>query len=170
MQITILFKIRYLQKYRYVDEANVSGIAVAWHTSAIAKEFSMPEILRQPITDRSAWRGADLRHDNSWYWNLPDAAIHDIDATLANPKNSAVPLIEMTRDHLPLPSIARDIAALVQAFEDWEKPEDKRHLLRLWLNAPNGRKLAPAFADRYGTGTGMGVPPPSGAVQATMRL
>ncbi len=350
------------------------------------EEFSVPEILRQPITDRSAWRGADLRHDNRWYWNLPDAAIRDIDAALANPKNTAVPLIQMTRDHLPLPSIERDIAALVQefehgrgfvvirglplarytddqiarifwgigrhignpisqnaqgdllghvkdvggltygatnvrgyqttaelsfhndncdvvgllcfrkaraggvsrlssataiynevlakhpehlellcrgfrydlrgeeragiapitgyipvysyyqgklsaryvytsikqasrkgnytltaeetaaltflnqtaaredimlemmqepgdmqfcfnhtvfhsrtTFEDWEKPEDKRHLLRLWLNVPNGRNLAPGFADRYGTGTGMGVPPPGGEVQATMR-
>jgi hypothetical protein len=54
-------------------------------------------------------------------------------------------------------------------FDDWEKPEDKRHLLRLWLNIPNGRKLAPNFADRYGTGAGLGVPPPGGAVQATMR-
>ena len=54
-------------------------------------------------------------------------------------------------------------------FDDWEKPEDKRHLLRLWLNLPNGRRLAPGFADRYGTGTGLGVPPPGGQVQATMR-
>lgn len=347
---------------------------------------AMTEILRQPVRDRSAWRGSELRNDSSWYWNLPEAAIRDIDAALAAPANARVPLIEMTREHLPLPSIERDIAALVDEFEngrgfivirglplhrynndqiarifwgigrhignpisqnaqgdllghvkdvggltygaknvrgyqttaelsfhndncdvvgllcfrkarsggvsrlasattlynevlaqhpehldllcrgfrydlrgeerpgvapitghipvysfydgklsaryvytsimqatrkggyslspeetaalqflnataaredimlemtlepgdmqfcfnhtvfhsrtdfdDWEKPEDKRHLLRLWLNMPNGRKLAPNFADRYGTGAGLGVPPPGGAVQATMR-
>lgn len=344
-------------------------------------------IHRQPIRDRSAWRGADLRKRDDWYWQLPPAAIADIDAALADPRLRDVPLIEMTREHMPLPSIARDIAALVEEFEngrgfvvirglplarysdeqiarifwgigrhignpisqnaqgdllghvkdvggltygaknvrgyqttaelsfhndncdvvgllcfrkaraggvtrlasataihneilaqhpehlellyrgfrydlrgeeragvapitghipvysyydgklsaryvytsimqatrkgnytlteaesaalaflnqtaaredivlemmlepgdmqfcfnhtvlhsrttfdDWDKPEDKRHLLRLWLNLPNGRKLAPGFADRYGTGAGLGVPPPSGQVQATMRV
>ena len=31
------------------------------------------------------------------------------------------------------------------AFDDHEKPEDKRHMLRLWLTIPNGRPLPPAF-------------------------
>ncbi|KON88810.1 hypothetical protein AF332_19725 [Sporosarcina globispora] len=30
-------------------------------------------------------------------------------------------------------------------FEDYEEDERKRHLLRLWLNMPNGRKIAPDF-------------------------
>jgi hypothetical protein len=78
----------------------------------------MTEILRQPVRDRSAWRGSELRNDSSWYWNLPEAAIRDIDAALAAPANARVPLIEMTREHLPLPSIERDIAALVDEFEN----------------------------------------------------
>ena len=49
------------------------------------------------------------------------------------------------------------------AYEEWPEPDRKRHMLRLWLNNPNGRKLAPEFADRYGKGVGMGVPPVSGA-------
>ena len=36
------------------------------------------------------------------------------------------------------------------AYEDWPEPQRKRHLLRLWLSAPNGRPLPPAFAERYG--------------------
>ena len=35
-------------------------------------------------------------------------------------------------------------------YEDHPEPERKRHLLRLWLSAPNGRALPPAFAERYG--------------------
>lgn len=35
-------------------------------------------------------------------------------------------------------------------YEDWEEPERKRHLLRLWLCPPNARPLPPVFAERYG--------------------
>jgi len=36
------------------------------------------------------------------------------------------------------------------AYEDYPEPERKRHLLRLWLSAPNGRELPAALAARYG--------------------
>lgn len=39
------------------------------------------------------------------------------------------------------------------AYVDWDEPEKKRHLLRLWLAAPNGRELPPVYAERYGTVT-----------------
>src|SRR3546814_12223791 len=34
------------------------------------------------------------------------------------------------------------------AYVDWDEPEKKRHLLRLWLAAPNGRELPAAYAAR----------------------
>jgi hypothetical protein len=37
------------------------------------------------------------------------------------------------------------------AYEDFADPKRKRHLLRLWLSARDGRALPPAFAERYGT-------------------
>lgn len=42
-------------------------------------------------------------------------------------------------------------------FEDWPEPERKRRLLRIWLNLPNSRELAPEFADRLNTGPRGGV-------------
>jgi hypothetical protein len=39
------------------------------------------------------------------------------------------------------------------AFEDWPEPEQKRHLLRLWLAAPGARPLPPIYAERYGSTT-----------------
>lgn len=36
-------------------------------------------------------------------------------------------------------------------FEDWEEPERKRHLLRLWLAPGNARPLPEVFASRYGS-------------------
>jgi hypothetical protein len=35
-------------------------------------------------------------------------------------------------------------------YEDHPEPHRKRHLLRLWLSAPNGRSLPPVFSERYG--------------------
>jgi hypothetical protein len=39
------------------------------------------------------------------------------------------------------------------AFVDWPEPEQKRHLLRLWLAAPGARPLPPIYAPRYGSTT-----------------
>ena len=36
-------------------------------------------------------------------------------------------------------------------FEDWPEPEQRRHLLRLWLAPPGARDLPPAYAQRYGS-------------------
>jgi len=42
-------------------------------------------------------------------------------------------------------------------YEDHTDPDKRRLLLRLWLNIPNGRPLAPAFADRLNSGSRGGV-------------
>lgn len=34
-------------------------------------------------------------------------------------------------------------------YVDWDEPEKKRHLLRLWLSVPNARQLAPDFRSAY---------------------
>ncbi len=36
------------------------------------------------------------------------------------------------------------------AYEEWDEPEKKRHLVRLWLAAPGARPLPEVYADRYG--------------------
>jgi hypothetical protein len=36
------------------------------------------------------------------------------------------------------------------AYEDWDDPARKRHLLRLWLSAHGGRPLPAVFEERYG--------------------
>lgn len=39
------------------------------------------------------------------------------------------------------------------AFDDWEEPDSKRHLLRMWIATPNARPLPSVFAQRYGSVT-----------------
>ncbi len=36
-------------------------------------------------------------------------------------------------------------------FEDWPEPENRRHLLRLWLSSPNDRQLPDIFGERFGS-------------------
>ncbi len=36
-------------------------------------------------------------------------------------------------------------------FVDWPEPDQRRHLLRLWLSIPGDRPLPPSFAERYGS-------------------
>jgi Taurine catabolism dioxygenase TauD, TfdA family len=36
-------------------------------------------------------------------------------------------------------------------FEEWEEPERRRHLLRLWLAPKGARALPPSYAARYGS-------------------
>jgi hypothetical protein len=36
-------------------------------------------------------------------------------------------------------------------FVDWDEPENRRHLLRLWLSAPGDRELPKVFEQRYGS-------------------
>ncbi len=36
-------------------------------------------------------------------------------------------------------------------YEDWPEPARRRHLLRLWLNLPNGWPLPPSYYERFGT-------------------
>jgi hypothetical protein len=42
-------------------------------------------------------------------------------------------------------------------FVDFDEPVRRRRLYRLWMNIPNGRPLAPEFADRLNTGPRGGV-------------
>jgi TfdA family taurine catabolism dioxygenase TauD len=37
------------------------------------------------------------------------------------------------------------------AYVDWNEPERKRHLLRLWLSPPDARPLPDVYAERYGS-------------------
>ncbi len=37
------------------------------------------------------------------------------------------------------------------AFEDYEEPDRKRHLLRLWMSPAGARSLPPVFAERFGS-------------------
>ena len=57
------------------------------------------------------------------------------------------------------------------AFVDWPEPENRRHLLRLWLSLPGDRELPPVFKQRYGAldvGNRGGIIVPGAALNAPL--
>ena len=48
------------------------------------------------------------------------------------------------------------------SFEDYEHPDQRRHILRIWLSMPNSRPLDPMFAGNYGSTA-------AGAIRGGMR-
>lgn len=52
-------------------------------------------------------------------------------------------------------------------FRDWPDPDQRRHLLRLWLSIPGDRELPPVFEQRYGS---IAVGDRGGIVTAETRL
>ena len=50
------------------------------------------EVLRRPITDRSAWKGRDLAASTEWIYTLTPTAVAEIDAMLARLRAQPVPL------------------------------------------------------------------------------
>lgn len=74
------------------------------------------EMLRDPVIDRSAWKSSELRKDTSWVYELSRSAIEDIDTALQT--CSGMPLTSIRQENFPLPSIAADLARLIEEVEN----------------------------------------------------
>jgi len=67
-------------------------------------------------------------------------------------------IAEDPRNHIAIPFKEGDIQLLDNHtmlhsrhdYRDWDDPDKRRYLLRLWLCPPNGRDLPSAYAERYG--------------------
>lgn len=67
-------------------------------------------------------------------------------------------MAEDPQNHIAIPFKEGDIQLLDNHtilhgrydYRDWDDPDQRRYLLRLWLCPPNGRDLPPAYAERYG--------------------
>jgi hypothetical protein len=82
-----------------------------------------------PLTD-------DQREAVSYYQTLADELAIDVDFEPGD--------IEYAQSHVTLHART--------PFEDWEEPERKRHLLRLWMNVEGFRPLVPEIADEITRG------------------
>ncbi len=137
------FRYDLIGKGRTADEVTANRVPVySWHEDLLSCRFNKQQI------ELGAARTGDV---------LTDA------------QKEAIALVEelALSDEFLLPMAFRpgDIQLLNNhttlhsrgGYVDWDLPEKRRLLLRLWLNIPNGRPLAPDYADRLNTGGRGGV-------------
>jgi len=77
----------------------------------------MQNIIRTEITDASAWRGAQMRLETSWILHLTKAHIAEIDQALSLAMSRGIEVTQMTREHFPLPGLAKSVALWVEEIQ-----------------------------------------------------
>lgn len=78
----------------------------------------MHEMLMSPVPAPVAWKGEELANDTSWIYQLPQAALKDIDRTVQDIRARGVPLQAVTKKDFPLPSIEQDLAERLDEVEN----------------------------------------------------
>lgn len=77
----------------------------------------MTDQKRDAISDRSAWIGRDIQHDESWIYRLDPAAVAEIDAALAHAKRLGAK-IPFSADAFPLPNFASELDGVLEEIEN----------------------------------------------------
>ncbi|MBS0521025.1 MAG: TauD/TfdA family dioxygenase [Proteobacteria bacterium] len=65
-----------------------------------------------PIGGRLAWKSADLAGDQSWIHRLTDAEIAELDAAAEHSKAVVEDILDLRKEHFPLPTLAAKIGEL----------------------------------------------------------
>lgn len=78
----------------------------------------MSLILKEKLTGPSAWRGADLRNDDSWIIQLSQEAITLIDKALTTVKNNGLSFPNFTKDDFPIHAWSDELASYAEEMEN----------------------------------------------------
>ncbi len=70
-------------------------------------------VRRTPVTDRSAWKRADVERDQSWLIQLTPADLTEIDAAIAGLRKNRRTLDTITRDDFPFPEFSVTLARML---------------------------------------------------------
>jgi hypothetical protein len=77
-----------------------------------------PDMLQGPVTDRSAWRGADMTKDDSWIYRLNEREIAEIESAFAKLAATAKRRDEIRQPDFPLETFGRLVTAMRDQIED----------------------------------------------------
>ncbi len=152
--------------------------SVAVHNEIIRRRPDRMQLLYEPMT--VSWQSNQPPGERGWYMQpVYGRAGDDVccayvptNVTLAAQNVGAPPL---TGEQIDAVNYVREVASEPQfwverqleagamlfcnnhtafhmrtEFEDWDDPARKRHLLRLWLSLPNGRRLPDTFEEFFG--------------------
>lgn len=78
----------------------------------------MPEMLMEPVRDRSAWKAADFENDDSWIYRFSTAELAEIDAAVRGIKARGLDVPDFGCEEFPLPTLRAKIAEMVEEVED----------------------------------------------------
>ncbi len=78
----------------------------------------MPEMLLEPVRDRSAWKSADFENDDSWIYRFSDAELVEIDAAQQTVRARGLDVPDFGRDEFPLPTLEAKIDDIVGEVEE----------------------------------------------------
>jgi hypothetical protein len=74
-------------------------------------------MLREPLTDRSAWTRADLEQDETWVHHFNSDELGEIAAAVGTAKERGLQPGAFSRDDFPLPLVSRRIARVIDELE-----------------------------------------------------
>lgn len=78
----------------------------------------MPEMLMEPVRDRSAWKATDYANDDSWIYRFSAAELAEIDAAVRGIKVRGLDVPDFGCEEFPLPTLDAKIAEMVEEVED----------------------------------------------------
>ncbi|MFC9618780.1 TauD/TfdA family dioxygenase [Streptomyces sp. NPDC056930] len=79
---------------------------------------SVVNVLRRPCTGPAVWAGPDLADSEEWVLELSPAQIDELDAALRAVRTRGLPLLKMTADDFPLPTLAGELEHIADVLEN----------------------------------------------------
>lgn len=70
-----------------------------------------------PVTDASAWRGADMETDRSWEYTLEDDHIRELEIALGAVKENGLELAGISAADFPLPRLSKMLASIARDLQ-----------------------------------------------------
>lgn len=78
----------------------------------------MPQRLDGPVRDRSAWRGSDIVHDDSWIHRLTPTELRELDTAVDQVTKADLAPLAFTREAFPLPLFGPTLAGILDELEN----------------------------------------------------
>ena len=78
----------------------------------------MSLILKDKVIGPAAWRGSDLKNDNSWKLQLSEASITCIDNALSVTKKSALSFPNFSKDDFPIHDLSSELSQYAEEMEN----------------------------------------------------
>ncbi|MGY8872299.1 MAG: TauD/TfdA family dioxygenase [Pseudomonadales bacterium] len=78
----------------------------------------MSVIHKEKITDPSAWKGKDLKDDDSWIYHWSDESISVLEKALENVKRKGLQVPDFTKEDFPITQLSKEIAYFNEELEN----------------------------------------------------